>query len=137
MSGAPLPGPAPVISPETKPFWDATLEGRLLIKHCEDCGENHWYPRSLCPFCGSFSTTWLEASGRGEVYTFAVTRRGLGEYQDATPYVLAYVQLAEGPRMMTNIVDCDVDELAVGDAVEVVFHRTATDAALPRFRPVR
>jgi hypothetical protein len=64
-----------------------------------------------------------------------VTRRGAGAYRDATPYVLAYVELAEGPRVMTNIVDCDVDALQIGDPVEVTFHDTGQGAALPRFRP--
>jgi uncharacterized protein len=131
-----LPAPAPVINPETKPYWDATLEGKLMLKQCTACGTVNWYPRTLCPACGSFDTEWIQATGRGTIYTFTVTRRGSGAYAAAAPYVLAYVELDEGPRMMTNIVDCDVDAIAVGDPVEVVFHDTGQDAALPRFRPV-
>jgi uncharacterized OB-fold protein len=131
-----LPAPAPVINPETKPYWDATLEGKLMLKQCTACGTVNWYPRTLCPACGSFDTEWIQATGRGTIYTFTVTRRGSGAYAAAAPYVLAYVELDEGPRMMTNIVDCDVDAIAVGDPVEVVFHDTGQGAALPRFRPV-
>jgi uncharacterized protein len=136
MTTPSLPAPAPVINPETKPYWDATLEGKLMLKQCTACGTVNWYPRTLCPACGSFDTEWIQATGRGTIYTFTVTRRGSGAYAAAAPYVLAYVELDEGPRMMTNIVDCDVDAIAVGDRVEVVFHDTGQGAALPRFRPV-
>jgi uncharacterized protein len=135
MSPPPLPAPHPAVNPETRPFWDATARGQLLLRRCRSCTTVNWYPRTLCPACGSFDTEWIEASGRGTIYTFAVTRRGAGAYRDATPYVLAYVELAEGPRVMTNIVDCDIDALQIGDPVEVTFHDTGQGAALPRFRP--
>jgi uncharacterized OB-fold protein len=135
MTTPQLPAPAPNVNPETRPFWDATTEGRLILRKCTACGTVNWYPRTLCPACGSFDTEWIEAAGRGTIYSFTVTRRGSGAYRDAAPYVLAYVELAEGPRMMTNIVDCDVDALQIGDPVEVVFHDTGQGAALPRFRP--
>ena len=97
-----------------------------------------WYPRPFCPACASTHVEWIEASGRGTVYSFTVNRRGqadLADYKDAGVYVLAYVELAEGPRMMTNIVDCDPDTVRIGQAVEVVFHDTGQGTALPRFRP--
>jgi uncharacterized OB-fold protein len=137
MTTPQLPAPAPNVNAETKPFWDATTEGRLILKKCHACGTVNWYPRTLCPACGSFDTAWIDASGRGTIYSFAVTRRGAGAYRDAAPYVLAYVELEEGPRMMTNIVDCDVDAIGVGDPVEVVFHDTGQGSALPRFRPAQ
>lgn len=130
-----LPSPEPRVNPETKPFWDATTEGRLLIKWCNDCHQHYWYPRTICPICGRFNTSWVEARGTGEVYTFAISRRGAGEYKDAAPFVLAYVELDEGVRMLTNIVDVDPEALAIGDRVEVVFHDTGAGSALPRFRP--
>jgi hypothetical protein len=129
-----LPAPAPEVSPELAEFWAATSDGRLLLRRCTACGEPIWYPRPVCPFCHSTETVWEQASGRGHVYTYSVVRRGMGVYADA-PYVLAYVQLDEGPRVMTNIVACDVDSVRIGQPVEVVFHRTAEGTALPRFRP--
>lgn len=78
---------------------------------------------------------WIEASGKGTIYSFSVTRRGQGPWRDAIPYVLAYVELEEGPRVMTNIVDCDQSALEVGHRVEVVFHDTGQGNALPRFKP--
>ena len=129
-----LPTPSPEISPELADFWTATTEGRLLLRRCTACGEAIWYPRPICPFCHSTETVWEQATGRGHVYTCTVVRRGIGAYADA-PYVLAYVELDEGPRMMTNIVGCELADVRIGMPVAVVFHDTGNGAALPRFRP--
>jgi uncharacterized protein len=129
-----LPAPAPAVNPETKEFWDATAQGRLLLKRCLDCGSVIWYPRAFCPDCASLRTEWFPASGRGRIYSYTVNHRTEGAYKDAAPLVLAYVELEEGPRMMTNIVGAGA-RLAVGLPVEVVFHDTGEGSALPRFRP--
>lgn len=131
-----LPTPAPIVTTDTEEFWRATSEARLVLRHCNTCGAFIWYPRPICPFCHSTDTDWREASGRGSIYSFSVVRRSTGVYADAVPYVLAYVELDEGPRMMTNIVDCDSADVSVGQAVEVVFHKIDATMALPRFRPV-
>jgi uncharacterized OB-fold protein len=133
-----LPAPAPVVLPEIKTYWDATAEGRLLLPRCEDCQTVVWYPRPFCPACASLRITWFEASGRGSVYSFTVNRRGqadLPAYREAGQYVLAYVELEEGPRVMTNIVGCDPDSVAIGMKVEKVFHDTGQGTALLRFKP--
>ncbi len=130
-----LPAPPPMVNVETKPFWDATAEGKLVLPRCNDCDTVIWYPRGFCPECSSFNISWFEASGRGSIYSYTINRRGQGDYRDLA-YVLAYVELAEGPRILTNIVDCDVEQVAVGQAVQVVFHPTSSGAALPRFRPM-
>jgi uncharacterized OB-fold protein len=133
-----LPAPAPLVLPEVKAFWDATAEGRLLLPRCEDCQTVFWYPRPYCPACASLRIAWFEASGRGSIYSFTVNRRGqadLSAYREAGVYVLAYVELEEGVRVMTNIVDCDPDSVKIGQPVEVVFHDTGQGTALPRFRP--
>jgi uncharacterized protein len=129
-----MPVPVPSINTDTKAFWSATTEGKLLIGRCNACGEAIWYPRPICPFCHSMDTKMEQVSGRGTVYTFTIVRRGGGQYAAVAPYVLAYVELEEGPRMMTNIVDCDPGEVEIGKSVEVVFHKTEGEAALPRFR---
>lgn len=136
MTASSLPAPAPERNLESAQFWDATAEGRLLLRRCDSCGTLVWYPRSFCPDCGSFSTSWTEASGEGTVYSFTIVHRSQGRYSDAVPYVLAYVELAEGPRIMTNIVGCEVDEVRVGQAVRVVFEDTGEGSALYRFMPV-
>jgi len=130
-----LPTSAPTPTPETAEFWAATAEHRLLLKRCRACGHVIWYPRNLCPDCRSFDTEWFAASGRGTVYTYTVSRRGEGPWRDAAPYVLAYVELAEGPRVLTNIVECDPDAVRIGQPVEVVFDDTGEGSALVRFRP--
>ncbi len=134
-----LPAPAPFVQPEVKPYWEATARGELVLPRCKQDGTLIWYPKPFCPTCASTDVEWVPASGRGTVYSFTVNRRGvadLRDYREAGVYVLAYVELDEGPRMMTNIVDCDPDTVKIGQKVEVVFHDTGEGSALPRFRPV-
>lgn len=135
----PLPAPDPVVQDDAAPFWDATSEHRLVLPRCTDCSSFIWYPRGFCPACGSFAIEWVEVAGTGTVYSFSIPRRGQGAYREAAPYVLAYVELdvpgGAGPRVITNIVDCDPEAVAIGDRVAVVFHDTESGHALPRFRP--
>jgi uncharacterized protein len=133
-----LPAPAPFVQPEIKTYWDATAEGKLLLPRCTECSSVIWFPRPFCPECASTSVEWVQASGRGTVYTFTVNRRGVADmpaYRGAGEYVLAYVELEEGPRIMTNIVDCDPNSVKIGQKVELVFHDTGEGTALARFRP--
>ncbi|MGZ4675715.1 MAG: Zn-ribbon domain-containing OB-fold protein [Acidimicrobiia bacterium] len=121
---------------ETQPFWDAAKEGRLLIKQCNSCRAYHFYPRPFCPTCWSDDVEWVEASGAATLYTWSVVRRNdLPPFPDRVPYVAAIVDLAEGPRMMTNVVDCDFDDLAVGMSLEAVFHPTSDEVTIVQFRP--
>lgn len=131
-----LPTPKPVVDVETEEFWNATAAGRLLLKRCDDCATVIWYPKSLCPSCHGTATSWFEAAGTGVVYSYTVTRRGEGPYREAAPYALAYVELDEGPRVMTNIVDADLDGVHIGQRVRVVFDDTGEGNALVRFTPV-
>lgn len=130
-----LPCPKVPVNPETQPFWDATAEGVLRLPHCDDCGWVIFYPRNQCPKCRSRDTTWRDLSGRGTVYSYTVTRRIGGRWREHTPLVLAYVELEEGPRMMTNIVDCDAEEVVIGMSVAVTFDDTGEGNAIPRFAP--
>jgi len=132
-----LPAPAPAVNPETREFWDATAQDRLLLRRCRDCGAVIWYPRAICPECASLNTEWFPAAGRGRIYSYTVNHRGEGAYTGLPPFVLAYVELDEGPRMMTNIVGADPAGLTIGMPVEVTFHDTGDGAALPRFQPMR
>jgi uncharacterized protein len=122
--------PAPIATSETETFWSAARERRFVVPTCGACGKAHWYPRAICPFCGSDKIEWRNASGRGTIYTFSVMRRA------KEPYAIAYVTLAEGPTMMTNIVDCDFDKLNIGKAVNVVFKETEGGPPVPMFKPV-
>jgi uncharacterized OB-fold protein len=130
-----LPAQPPGVTLETQPFWDATREGRLVLPRCDDCEFVIWYPRRFCPACGSRNVSWFDAAGTGTVYTFTIVTKGGGAYRDAGPYVVAFVELDEGPRLMTNIVDTPPESVAVGQRVAVVFAPTVDGTALPRFRP--
>jgi uncharacterized protein len=121
--------PSPAATVETQLFWSAAREGRLVVPTCTACGRAHWYPRAICPFCGSEQVQWRDASGRGSIYTFSVMRRA------KEPYAIAYVTLAEGPTLLTNMVDCDFDALAIGQPVSVVFKETENGQPVPMFRP--
>ena len=120
---------APAVNLETQHFWDAAAEGKLLIKKCTACGDPHFYPRTHCPFCFSDKTEWVEASGKGIVYTYSVMRRA------PVPYAIAYVTLAEGPTVMTNIVDCDLNAIKIGQAVRLVFRPSEGGPPVPMFTP--
>jgi uncharacterized OB-fold protein len=114
------PRPAPDVTPETERYWTAAAEGTLLVRECQDCGLVYHYPRSLCPDCFSERVEWREASGRGEVYSFSTARTMSGWPEDDLPLVLAYVELEEGPRLMTNI-DADPSAVEIGAQVVVEF----------------
>ena len=130
-----LPAPAPVINSTTAEFWKATTEGRFLLQRCNACDIVLWFPRRNCPKCWTEDVSTFDAQQTGTIYSFTVVRKGKGAFQDAGPFVIAYVELADGPRIMTNIVDCDLDALHIGMPVEMVFHDTGEGSALYRFRP--
>ena len=131
-----LPSPSPAVTLETTTFWDATREGRLVLPRCDDCEFVIWYPRRFCPACGSRSVSWFDACGTGTVYTYTIVSKGAGAYRDAGPYVVAFVELDEGPRLMTNVVDSSPESVFVGQRVGVVFTPTEDGTALPRFRTI-
>jgi uncharacterized OB-fold protein len=126
--------PRPEPTEISKPYWDACARHELLLQWCRDCGKAQFYPRSVCVHCGSADLEWRRASGRATVYSFSVVRRA----PDASlpvPYVVALVDLAEGPRMMTNIVDCAPESVRIGLPVEVTFEDLGDGASVPLFKP--
>ena len=126
----------PTPEPETQPFWDAARDGKLLIKRCGACTKPHFYPRPFCPFCWSADVEWEEASGGATLYTWSVVHRNdLPPFPERVPYVAAVVDLDEGPRMMTNVVECDHDALKIGMPLQVTFERRTDDVTVPVFRP--
>lgn len=121
----------PDIDAFTRAYWDAAAEGRLLIRRCAACARAHHYPREFCPYCWSEDVTWERASGRAALHTWSVVHRNdLPPFAERTPYVAAVVDLAEGPRMMTEVVECAQDRLRVGMALEAAFRE-----GVPVFRP--
>ena len=129
---ATIPKPVPTIDPDSVPYWEALEVERLLLKSCGGCGKAHFYPRELCPFCHSDDLSWIEANGHGVIYSFTICRRPAGPaFAKEVPYVVALIDLAEGPRMMTRIVG-DPSNVAIGKQVRVRFERQE-DLVLPFF----
>ena len=118
----------PAASPEHRPFREAARSGRFVIPVCRSCGKAHWYPRALCPFCFSADIDWRQASGAGVIYSYSVMRRA------SPPHAIAYVTLAEGPSVLTSIIDSDFAQLRIGAAVEVVLREVADGMFFPFFR---
>jgi hypothetical protein len=134
-----MPGrtkPVPVPTPETQPYWDGAAAGELRIQRCTDCGTAFFYPRTSCPACGSGSVEWFTTSGRATLYSYTITHRAAPGFEDDAPYAIAVVQLAEGPRMMANIVGIPntPDNLVLDMDLRVTFEQRG-DIALPQFTP--
>jgi uncharacterized OB-fold protein len=140
VPGPPASGlPVPEMSGEqaTRPFWDGIRDGRFLLEQCRACEAIIWYPRGFCPRCGAVATRWRPASGRGTVYSYTVARKSWGAFAMAVPYVVAYIELAEGPRILSNVIGVPPEAVRIGLEVEVVFEHGDGGAAAYRFRPVR
>ncbi|HVA42536.1 MAG TPA: Zn-ribbon domain-containing OB-fold protein [Acidimicrobiales bacterium] len=116
-----LPAPEPYPNTEDAPFWAGTAEGRLVLPKCTNCGTVIWYPRQFCSECSGRDVEWFQASGRGTIYARTVVHRAQGPWRDAAPYVIAYVELEEGPRVLTNIIGVDPAAVEVGQEVHAVF----------------
>ncbi len=132
------PKPLPVVTEESRPFWEGCRQGKLLLQYCQQCQRYQFYPRLYCMQCGSNALRWVEASGRGVIYSYTIIRQSKSpEFMNDTPYNVAIVQLEEGPRMLSNIVDADPSELEVDLPVTVVFDQVSEGISLPRFRLIR
>lgn len=131
----PLPQP---MTPEARPYWEGLRERRLMLPRCGDCGHVFLYPRVLCPRCASRAITWVQASGRGRLHAFGIAHQSFNRaYRVAPPYVLAMIELEEGPRMLSNLVNVEPDPKAVkcDMPVEVIFERLTDEVTLPLFQP--
>jgi len=123
MSVGSTPGAVgPGVDAFTRVYWEAAAAGRLLLRRCAGCGRAHHYPREFCPYCWSEDVGWESASGRATLYAWSeVHVNDLPPFRDRLPYVVAVVELEEGPRMMTAVVDCPAAELWIGMALTVTF----------------
>lgn len=117
-----------------EPFFDAAREEKLLIQRCTHCGKHQFYPRKICIHCGDEGVEWVEATGKGKVHTFTVVHRGIPGWVEGGPYVAAVIDLEEGARMTSNVVECSPADVSVGMPVEVTFVDEGR-YVLPRFRP--
>ncbi len=128
------PRPQPTPTPETKHFWDGTALGELRLQRCRDCGSFYFPPQPSCPRCASGDVEVVRSSGRGFLYSYVISHLAAPGFE--APYVIGVVELEEGPRLLTNIVEVapDPDQLSLDLPVEAVY-QTVGDLALPLFRP--
>ncbi len=134
MSGWQRPLPRPDFV--TAPYWEAATRAELLIQRCPACGHRQFYPRALCTVCGA-DPEWERASGHGTVHTFTIIRQNYAKpFCDQLPYVVAMIELDEGPMMMTNITDCLVDDVSIGMPVEASFVIVDDGIGVTFFRPL-
>ncbi|MFT4289149.1 Zn-ribbon domain-containing OB-fold protein [Nocardioides sp.] len=127
--------PVPGLDPVNEVYFRAAYDGTLLIQRCPACGAAQHYPRLLCARCAA-TPEWEAASGRGTIYTFTVIRQaGMPGFDEEAPYVIALVDLEEGPRLMGNITDCPVDQVRIGQRVRAYCLRIADGVGLPQWRP--
>ena len=131
--GRPLPQP----TPETQHFWDGAKAGELRLQRCDDCAHTYFPPRPFCPNCGSRSVSVFPASGRATLYSYVIHHRAPPGFE--APYAIAVVELEEGPRMMTNIVDCPQtpEALELDMPLEVTFEKATDDISIPKFKPAK
>ncbi len=129
----PIPQPTDI----TKPYWDAAAAHKLIIQQCQACGTKQFYPRGFCIMCLSDNLGWLTCSGQATVYTFTVNHRAANGYmKERVPYIVAAIDLAEGTRMIANIVDSPPEAIRIGARVQVVFEYLSDEISLPQFRLV-
>jgi uncharacterized protein len=126
----------PEPTPDTQPFWDGCAAGELRIQRCTDCGRAYFYPRPVCPHCGSVRVEWFTASGAATLYSYVINHRPAPGWEDEAPYAIAVVELAEGPRMMTNItgISNTPEDLVLDMPLRVRFERRG-EVSLPVFAP--
>jgi uncharacterized OB-fold protein len=129
----------PQPTPETQHFWDGCREGKLLLQRCRESGKAYFPPRPFSPFTGSRDVEVFEASGRAKLFSYVINHRPARGFEDIAPYAIAVVELEEGVRMMTNIVDCaqTPETLELDMPLEVVFEKVSDDISLPKFRPAK
>ena len=127
---------APAPTPETQPYWDGCAAGELRIQRCLDCGKPYFYPRPVCPSCGSGRVEWFTASGQAALYSYVINHRPAAGFEDDVPYAIAVVELAEGPRMMTSIrgVPATPEALVLDMPLRVAFEQRG-EVWLPVFTP--
>jgi uncharacterized OB-fold protein len=131
----PLPTP---MTPEAKPYWDGLKDEKLMLPKCEDCGKAFFYPRIACPHCHSRNVGWTQASGKGKLYSFEIAYRSLNPaFKIEPPYVLAMIELEEGPRIMSNLINIEAtpEAVKIDMPVEVVFEKQNDDVTIPLFQP--
>jgi len=128
--------PLPVTNDVTAPFWEAAKRHEMMLQRCKQCGHRFMYPREMCPNCMAFDLEWVKVAGKGRLYSFGVTRQPAHpSFNDVVPFIFALVQLDEGPRIITNLVDCAIEDAYVEMPVEVTYDDVTPEFTLVKFKP--
>lgn len=129
--------PLPVVDNDSSVFWENCKQERLVLQECQDCSKFYFYPRILCPHCMSSNVEWKEVSGSGKIYSFTIARRPAGPaFKEDLPYAVGLIELDEGPRMMSNIINIPVDDIRCDMPVKVKFEAVNEQFTLPKFEPI-
>ncbi|MFL2634872.1 MAG: Zn-ribbon domain-containing OB-fold protein [Dehalococcoidia bacterium] len=134
--------PLPNITNEAKPFWDGLNEDKLLIPKCNQCAHLFMYPKAYCPKNGCFSNdlSWEHVSGKGNVYSYTVVHRSADvrfqEIASQEPYVFALIELDEGPKLISNLINVDIENIVIGTPVQIIFEKINDEITLPKFAPI-
>ncbi|MBI2979535.1 MAG: Zn-ribbon domain-containing OB-fold protein [Chloroflexi bacterium] len=132
MYTKPLPDP----TIETKPFWDYCKKHELRMQKCAQCGHIRFPPGIVCPKCHSMEAEWVKLSGKGKIFSFVIFHYVYNKaFKDDVPYASASIELDEGPRMMSNIIGCKLEDIKINMPVEVHFEDITGEFALPKFKP--
>jgi uncharacterized OB-fold protein len=127
--------PLPRVNQDSAPYWQAASEGRLILRHCNTCGKRHFYPRIICPFCHSTELDWVEATGRGTIYSATACYRAPDQaFRADLPYLIALIDLEEGVRMMANVTHCPPEDARIGAPVQAWFEPAADEIGIPKFK---
>lgn len=119
---------------DSRPYWEGLARGELRIQRCNSCSRAVFYPRAACPHCFSDQLSWIVATGKGTIYSYTVAHQAFGAFAADAPFVVAIVDLDEGVRMMTRIIDAPRERITIGTAVQVTFEMVGEDLTLPYFR---
>ncbi len=128
--------PLPIPNPDTEPFWQGCGRSKLLLQRCLSCRSYRHPPSPICDSCLSSENEWVPASGQGTVYSFVIVRESLRGWRFEVPYVVAIIELAEGPHMLSNVVGIPVEHVQIGMRVNVFFKQITDEISLPKFKPV-
>jgi len=137
VTDSPVRRPLPDTRNAGAAYWKAAAAGDLALPQCQQCNRAFWYPRPLCPRCGSDRIAWIKARGSGRIHTFTVVRQSPDPFfRTRVPFVVAVVELDEGPLILSNLVGCDIASVAIGMPVAAQFEAAQEGLAIPLFRPV-
>ncbi|MCL5985476.1 MAG: Zn-ribbon domain-containing OB-fold protein [Actinobacteria bacterium] len=129
--------PLPEITPETKKFWEAAKNHQLVLQRCKSCGEIIYFPRIICYRCLSEDLEWVESIGNGTVYSFTIIMQpAYKSFESEVPYVYAIIDLDDGARMISNIVNIEPTKVKIGMRVKVIFDDVSPEISIPKFEPI-